>query len=49
MQIKNRRRQNFSKIKLIKRQEMWILTAQGWAIAIALIAYLIFFTITHIH
>ncbi|MEH2414650.1 ElyC/SanA/YdcF family protein [Nostoc sp.] len=49
MQIKNRRRQNFTKIKLIKRQEMWTLTAQGWAIAIALIAYLIFFTITHIH
>nr|WP_322734378.1 ElyC/SanA/YdcF family protein [Nostoc sp. DedVER02] len=28
---------------------MWTLTAQGWAIAIALIAYLIFFTITHVH
>ncbi|MEH2336675.1 ElyC/SanA/YdcF family protein [Nostoc sp.] len=49
MQTKNRRRQKFPKIKLIKRQEMWILTAQGWAIAIALIAYLIFFTITHVH
>ncbi|MBN3946167.1 MAG: ElyC/SanA/YdcF family protein [Nostoc sp.] len=49
MQIKNRRRQNFPKIKLIKRQEMWTLTAQGWAIAIALIAYLIFFAITHVH
>lgn len=49
MQTKNRRRQNFSKIKLIKRQEMWTLTAQGWAIAIALIAYLIFFAITHVH
>ncbi|MEH2447609.1 MAG: ElyC/SanA/YdcF family protein [Nostoc sp.] len=49
MQTKNRRRQKFTKIKLIKRQEMWILTAQGWAIAIALIAYLIFFTITHVH
>ncbi|MCW5317443.1 YdcF family protein [Nostoc sp. KVJ3] len=49
MQTKNRRRQKLPKIKLIKRQEMWILTAQGWAIVIALIAYLIFFTITHIH
>ncbi|MEH2374114.1 YdcF family protein [Nostoc sp.] len=49
MQTKNRRRQNFPKIKLIKRQEMWTLTAQGWAIAIALIAYLIFFAITHVH
>ncbi|AVH65009.1 cytosine deaminase [Nostoc sp. 'Peltigera membranacea cyanobiont' 213] len=49
MQAKNRRRQKFPKIKLIKRQEMWTLTAQGWAIAIALIAYLIFFTITHVH
>jgi len=49
MQTKNRRRQNFPKIKLIKRQEMWTITAQGWAIAIALIAYLIFFAITHVH
>ena len=49
MQIKNRRHQKFPKIKLIKSQEMWTLTAQGWAIAIALIAYLIFFTITHVH
>ncbi|MEH1864436.1 MAG: ElyC/SanA/YdcF family protein [Nostoc sp.] len=49
MQAKNRRRKNFLKIKLIKRQEMWTLTAQGWAIAIALIAYLIFFAITHVH
>ncbi|MHC0063133.1 YdcF family protein [Nostoc sp. UIC 10890] len=49
MQAKNRRCQKFPKVKLIKRQEMWTLTAQGWAIAIALIAYLIFFTITHVH
>ncbi|MEH2044293.1 YdcF family protein [Nostoc sp.] len=46
---KNRRCQKFPKIKLIKRQEMWTLTAQGWAIAIALIAYLIFFIFTHVH
>jgi DUF218 domain len=49
MQTKNRRRQNFPKIKIIKRQEMWTLTAQGWAIAIALIVYFIFFAITHVH
>ncbi|MCC5613897.1 YdcF family protein [Nostoc sp. CHAB 5836] len=28
---------------------MWTLTAQGWAIAIAFIAYFIFFIITHVH
>ncbi|MBN4005526.1 ElyC/SanA/YdcF family protein [Nostoc sp. LPT] len=49
MRRKNRRCQKFPKIKLIKRQEMWTLTAQGWAIAITLIVYLIFFTITHVH
>ncbi|MEH1770562.1 YdcF family protein [Nostoc sp.] len=49
MQTKNRRGQKFPKIKIIKRQEMWTLTAQGWAIAIALIAYLIFFVFTHVH
>ncbi|MFN6482673.1 MULTISPECIES: ElyC/SanA/YdcF family protein [unclassified Nostoc] len=49
MQAKNRRCQKFPKIKIIKRQEMWTLTAQGWAIAIALIAYLIFVMLTHVH
>ncbi|MEH2054847.1 MAG: YdcF family protein [Nostoc sp.] len=49
MQIKNRRCQKFPQVKLIKRQEMWTLTTHGWTIAIALIAYLIFFTITHVH
>ncbi len=49
MQTKNHRRKKFPTIKLIKRQEMWTLTAQGWAIAIALIAYLMFFIITHLH
>ncbi|MDZ8186840.1 MAG: ElyC/SanA/YdcF family protein [Nostoc sp. ChiSLP02] len=49
MQTKNRRRQKFPKVKLIKRQEMWTLTAAGWAIAIAVIAYLIFLSITHVH
>ncbi|MEH1800199.1 MAG: YdcF family protein [Nostoc sp.] len=49
MQTKNRQCQKFPTIKIIKRQEMWTLTAQGWAIAIALIAYLIFFILTHVH
>jgi DUF218 domain len=49
MQDKNRRRQKFPTIKIIKRQEMWTLTAQGWAISIAFIAYFIFFIITNVH
>jgi hypothetical protein len=48
MQTKNRWRLKVPKIKLIKRQEMWTLTAQGWAIAVMAIAYLIFFSITHV-
>ncbi|BAY12270.1 ElyC/SanA/YdcF family protein [Calothrix sp. NIES-2098] len=47
--IKNRQRLKLPKFRLIKRQEMWILTVQGWIIAIALFAALIIFTITHIH
>jgi hypothetical protein len=46
---KHRQRLKLPKIRLIKRQEMWTLTVQGWVIAIALIASLIIFTITHIH
>ncbi|MDZ8056578.1 MAG: ElyC/SanA/YdcF family protein [Aulosira sp. ZfuVER01] len=46
---KNRWRLKLPKFRLIKRQEMWILTVQGWIIAIALIAALIIFAITHIH
>jgi hypothetical protein len=49
MQRKDRQPQKFPKIRLIKRQEIWTLTAQGWVIAIALIAYLIFFAVTHVH
>ena len=37
------------KIRLIKRQEIWMLTIQGWIIAIACIISIIFLTITHIH
>ncbi|MCF2146703.1 YdcF family protein [Desmonostoc muscorum LEGE 12446] len=49
MQVKKLRRLKFPKIKLVKRQEIWTLTAPGWAIAIAVIAYLMFFSITHVH
>ncbi|MBD2339078.1 YdcF family protein [Calothrix sp. FACHB-156] len=46
---KNRQRLKLPKIRLIKRQELWVLTVQGWIIAIALVAALLFFAITHIH
>ncbi|MDJ0800496.1 MAG: ElyC/SanA/YdcF family protein [Calothrix sp. MO_167.B12] len=38
-----------AKIRLIKRQEIWMLTFQGWVIAIALIVSLIMFAITQVH
>lgn len=46
---KSRQRLKISKIRLIKRQELWTLTGWGWGITIPLIASLIYFTITHIH
>jgi uncharacterized SAM-binding protein YcdF (DUF218 family) len=46
---KNRRWLKLPKIHLIKRQEIWTLTAQGWIIAIAVIVSCVIFTITHIH
>ncbi|WP_138499693.1 ElyC/SanA/YdcF family protein [Nostoc sp. PA-18-2419] len=49
MQTKKSRRQKIPNIKLIKRQQMWTLTAPGWAIAIAVVAYLMFLSITHVH
>lgn len=49
MQKKNRQPLKLPKFRLIKRQEMWMLTVQGWIIAIALLTSLIIFTITHIH
>ncbi len=36
------------KIRLIKRQQIWTLTAQGWVIFIATAAYLILLTIPHV-
>ncbi len=49
MPRKNRQSQKIPKIRLIKRQEIWTLTAQGWVIAIALIASVMFFSITHLY
>ncbi|MBW4562139.1 MAG: YdcF family protein [Mojavia pulchra JT2-VF2] len=49
MQIKNRQRLKLPKIRLIKRQQMWTLTVQGWMIAIASVVAVIIFAITHIH
>ncbi len=49
MSIKNRKNQKRPKIRLIKRQEMWTLTAPGWVIAIALIISVMFFSITHLY
>ncbi|WP_392534815.1 ElyC/SanA/YdcF family protein [Nostoc sp. C117] len=48
MRTKKPWRLKIPKIRLIKRQQMWTLTAQGWAIAITAVAYLIFFSITHV-
>jgi len=50
MSRKNRQNQQQRlKIRLIKRQEMWTLTAQGWVIAIALMISVIFFNISHLY
>jgi Ni,Fe-hydrogenase III small subunit len=49
MSRKNRQNQQKLKIRLIKRQEMWTLTAQGWVIAIALMISVMFFNITHLY
>ncbi|QSJ17835.1 YdcF family protein [Nostoc sp. UHCC 0702] len=37
------------KIRLIKRQEIWTFTAQGWVVFFATVTALMFFTITHLH
>jgi DUF218 domain len=49
MSTTKRRNQKRSKIRLIKRQEIWTLTVPGWVIAIAAIASVIFFSITHLY
>ncbi|MBD2773274.1 YdcF family protein [Iningainema tapete] len=37
------------RVRLIKRQQMWTLTLQGWGILIATTALLVFFTFTHLY
>jgi uncharacterized SAM-binding protein YcdF (DUF218 family) len=49
MSIKKRPNQQRPRIRLLKRQEMWTLTAQGWVIAIALMISVIFFNISHLY
>ncbi|MBW4556005.1 MAG: YdcF family protein [Trichormus sp. ATA11-4-KO1] len=49
MRKKNRQNPKLPKIRLIKRQEMWILTAQGWVIFLAIMAAIMFFSITHLY
>jgi hypothetical protein len=49
MQKTNRQRLKLPKIRLIKRQEIWTFTAQGWVIFLLIFFYLIVFTITHLH
>ena len=49
MSTKKRPNQQRLKIRLLKRQEMWTLTAPGWVIAIALMISVMFFSITHLY
>lgn len=49
MPRKNHQNPKRPRIRLIKRQEMWTLTAQGWVIAIALMISVIFFSISHLY
>ena len=49
MPTKIRRKQKIPKIRLIHRQQKWALTAQGWGVAIACLASLLIFTLSHIH
>lgn len=46
---KHRLSKKHSKIRLFKRQEVWIPTWQGWVFTLFLIVYLILFTITNLH
>ena len=43
------KKHKFPKIRLIKRQEMWMFTLQGWVSLFATAAILLFFMITYIH
>ncbi|WP_193194318.1 ElyC/SanA/YdcF family protein [Nostoc sp. MG11] len=49
MQRRSHKYLKIPKFRLLKRQQIWTLTAQGWLIFIATAASLIFLLITHIH
>lgn len=49
MPRKNHQNCKIPRIRLIKRQQVWTLTAQGWVIAIALMISVIFFSISHLY
>ncbi|MBD6620001.1 YdcF family protein [Komarekiella sp. 'clone 1'] len=49
MQKRYRQSLKLPKFHLLKRQQIWTLTAQGWLIFLVITAYLTFLTITHIH
>ncbi|MEA5503745.1 ElyC/SanA/YdcF family protein [Halotia wernerae UHCC 0503] len=49
MQRKNSQGKKLAKIRLIKRQEMWTLTAQGWVIFLVAFVSSIFFILTHLY
>ncbi|MBD2606103.1 YdcF family protein [Scytonema hofmannii FACHB-248] len=49
MSTTKRRNQKRPKIRLLKRQEIWTLTAPGWVIAIALMISVMFFSITYLY
>lgn len=49
MPRKNKQYPKIPRIRLLKRQEVWRLTAPGWVIAIALIASIMFLSITNLY
>ncbi|MGI2903736.1 YdcF family protein [Tolypothrix sp. VBCCA 56010] len=49
MPRKNHQNSKIPKIRLLKRQQMWTLTAPGWVIAIALMISVMFFSTTHLY
>ncbi|UKO99795.1 ElyC/SanA/YdcF family protein [Nostoc sp. UHCC 0870] len=49
MQRKNRLYKKLWGIRLFKRQEVWILTLQGWLVALGVFVCLLLFTITNLH
>lgn len=49
MPRKNKQYPKIPRIRLLKRQEVWRLTTPGWVIAIALIASIMFLSITNLY